>query len=188
MSRSCPSPLSNITDDSPISLTYIADVHEQHPQALTTERRFFLQIMRAQLQCLPQSRTKIKDLLDFVSGTWEQALKIAEEARILGISYITDATIISDEAMHVRSVVLLRDMRTKVDVRFHVTMSGMENATERRVIVRPCTKVLYGEELKEKKMTEFLDQKTEGWKGVVAGSWAGAVRELEEKLIARGKK
>lgn len=177
-----------MTDDSPISLTYIADVHEYHPQPLTTEKRFFLQIMRAQLQCLPQSRTRTKDLLGFVSGIWEEALRITEEARILGISYITDATILSDEAMHVRSVVLLRDMRTKVDVGFQVMMSGMENAVERRVIVRPCAKVLYGEELKEKKMTEFLDQKTEGGTSVAVGSWAAAVRELEEKLIARGKK
>ena len=36
--------------NSPISLTYIADTHEYHPQSLSTEKRFFLQIMRAQLQ------------------------------------------------------------------------------------------------------------------------------------------
>ncbi|KAL8948795.1 MAG: hypothetical protein Q9222_005040, partial [Ikaeria aurantiellina] len=78
------------SENSPISLTYIADSHAYHPRPLSTEKRFFLQIIRAQLQCLPQSQTSISDLLSFISTNWEAALAIAEEVRSLSTQYITD--------------------------------------------------------------------------------------------------
>lgn len=176
----------NKPENSSISLTYIADAHEYHPQALTTEKRFFLQIMRAQLQCLLQCQTKIKDLLGLVSGNWEKACAIFEEARILNMSYITEPTIQSDDVMTVRSVLLLRDMKTKLDIGFEVTVQSQESTVELDVAVRPSAKVVYGESRKEKKMVEFLEQRISGKSGT--GAWAMAVEELEKKLIAQGRK
>lgn len=174
------------TENSPISLTYIADAYEFRPQPLTTEKRFFLQIMRAQLQCLQQSQTSVRDLLAFVSSSWEIATAIVEEARILGVNYITEPTITSDEVMAIRSFILLRAMRTKVEVGFEVKVQSGEGVAALDVDVKANVKVCYGEGLKEKKMAEFLESQIKG--AQQRGVWVKAVMELEERLIARGKK
>ena len=182
--------LATTSENSPISLTYIADAHEYHPQPLTTEKRFFLQIMRAQLQCLQQSQTKVKDLLAFVSNSWELASTIAEQARVLGVSYITEPTITSDEVIAIRSFILLNAMRTKVEIIFEVKVRSGDGVASLNLGVKSTAKVCYGEDLKEKAMGDFLDSKIGGkGKGLKGkGVWAKAVRELEERLMARGKK
>ncbi|KAI4138676.1 MAG: hypothetical protein L6R39_006668, partial [Caloplaca ligustica] len=117
---------SALAENSPISLTYIADSHEYHPRPLTTEKRFFLQIIRAQLQCLEQSQVLTSDLLNFITRCWEAALTIAEEVRSLGTGYITEATILSDEVLAVKAMVLLQQMQTKLEVTFQVQARGGE--------------------------------------------------------------
>ena len=174
------------SENAPISLSYIADANEHHPQSLSTEKRFFLQIIRAQLQCLQQSHTKTKDLLAFVGRNWKTACSIAEEAVALGVSYITEPTILADEVMAVRSIILLRAMRTKVEVAFEVKVRSGEGANGLSVSVKSKARVCYGETLNEKKMSEFLESKVKGAKGY--GIWARAIKELEERLIARGRK
>lgn len=178
------------TENSPISLTYVADAHEYHPQPLATEKRFFLQIMRAQLQCLQQPQIKVKDLLAFISNSWEVASTIAEQARVLGVSYITEPTITSDEVMAIRSIILLQAMKTKVEIVFEVKVRSGDGVASLNVGVKPSAKVCYGEGLKEKAMGDFLESKITGkGKGTKGrGVWAKAVRELEERLVARGKK
>lgn len=179
------------TSDSPISLTFVGDAQEYDPQPLSTEKRFFLQIMRAHLQCLPQATTKVKDLLKFISRNWETACRIGEETRILGISYITEPTILSDEVLAIKVVLLLRAMKTKVHIRFEVKVQTHQKAIELDVSVQSTANVFYGEELKEKKMAEFLEQKISVLEkpGITDGGvWARAVLELQERLIARGKK
>jgi kinetochore protein Spc7/SPC105 len=151
------------SENSPISLTYIADAHEYHPQPLTTEKHFFLQIMRAQLQCLQQSQISVKDLLNFVSSSWDAASIIIEQAHILGVSYITEPTITSDEAMAIRSFILLRAMRTKVQVSFEVKVRSGESVAALGIEVKADAIVYYGENLKEKNMADVLE------------SWAAAV-------------
>ena len=175
---------------SSISLAYIADAHEYHPQPLTTEKRFFLQIVRAQLQCLQQSQTKVKDLLAFISSSWKAASTVAEKARVLGVGYIAEPTIMSDEVMAIRASILLHTMKTKVEVVFEVKVRTGEDAAPLNVIVKSSAKVKYGESLNEKKMGEFLESKINGKnKGAKErGAWAKAVRELEQRLLARGKK
>ncbi|KAL8778276.1 MAG: hypothetical protein Q9213_007496, partial [Squamulea squamosa] len=114
------------TENSPISLTYIADTHEYHPKPLTTEKRFFLQIIRAQLQCLNQSSTSTPDLLGFISRNWDVALTIAEEVRSLNTQYITTTSIVSDEVMNVQAILLLQQIKTKLEVGFQVQARGGE--------------------------------------------------------------
>lgn len=176
----------NAREDAPISLTYIADAREHHPQALTTDKRFFLQIIRAQLQCLQQSQIKAQDLLSFVSSSWQSARAIVEEARVLGVSYIIEPTITADETMSIRSTILLRSMETKVHIDFEVKVRSGEGVSGLKVSVKPTAKVCYGENLKTKNMSDFLDTQIKSGKG--QGVWAKAVSELEKLLIARGKK
>lgn len=168
-------------ENSPISLNYIADAAKYHPIPLTTERRFFLQIMRVQLQCLAQAHTCIKDLLSLISSNWEKCTTIADEVRSLKGHYITEPTIQSDEAMSVKVTILLRDMKTKVDLAF--CLEVMPREMDLNVAVKVKAKVIYGESLKERKMVEFLEERI-----AKEGDWAKAVRELEGRLVRRGRK
>ncbi|KAL9102220.1 MAG: hypothetical protein Q9163_002602 [Psora crenata] len=176
----------NPSENAPISLSYIADTHGYQPQPLTTQKRFFLQIIRAQLQCLHQSQTKTTTLLAFVGGSWDIACSIAEEINALCVSYITEPTITADEEMVIRSTILLRAMRARIEVVFEVRVHGGEGVNVLGVSVKPKARVCYGETLNEKKMSEFLESRIHGVHGY--GVWARATRELEERLIARGKK
>lgn len=189
----------------PIGLTYTPSMLGQQKH-LTTEKRFFLQIMRAALQCLPQHRTQLKDLLGYVSHSWDLACGVSEEVRILGLGYMTDANIIADDRMKVESVVFLPEMRTKVIATLAVSAhTAYEEEQEQhqgmmslRVGVSANAKVVYGEALKEGKMAEFLEGKIKALKFPAdpreakveqsAGVWATAMRILEEKCLARGKK
>ncbi|KAL8750685.1 MAG: hypothetical protein Q9199_006905, partial [Rusavskia elegans] len=159
LSPSSSSPPTINKDNSPLSLTYIADTHEHHPKPLTTEKRFFLQIIRAQLQCLTQSSTSTPDLLGFVSRNWDVALTIAEEVRSLTTQYITTTSILSDEVMNVQAVLLLQQIRTKLEVSFQVQARGGEGEEGIKegleVAVRSDVRVVYGEGLKEGRMREW---------------------------------
>ncbi|KAL9582661.1 MAG: hypothetical protein Q9212_003164 [Teloschistes hypoglaucus] len=183
---------SNADENAPISLTYIADSHEFHPKPMTTEKRFFLQIIRAQLQCLRQSAVRTNDLLNFITRNWEAALVIAGEVRSLNAQYITEAVILSDEVMAVKAVLLLKHMRTKLEVSFEVQARGGDGGegegegigTEGLdIAVRSQVRVVYGEELKEGKMAEWVDGRLEE-----DTSWVRAVGKLEERLKGRSRK
>ncbi|KAB8336947.1 hypothetical protein FH972_021252 [Carpinus fangiana] len=84
------------TANAPISLTYAVD---ESTQTLSTEKRFFLQIMRAHLQSLQQSETNIKDLLNLVSNGWTNAMSIVNEVARLNMLAPSRCDIISDEHM-----------------------------------------------------------------------------------------
>lgn len=173
-------------ENSSIGLAYIADNDEYHPQPLTTEKRFFLQIMRVQLQCLQQSQTTTQKLLAFVSRSWETACAISEEIRILGAIYITEPTIISDEVLMIHSTLLIRGTRTKVETCFKVQAQPGEGIADLEVAVKSSVAIVYGERRNEKKMADFVDQKLS--ESDESGSWLNAVKKMEEKLIARGKR
>ena len=180
-----------VQTNAPISLAYIADTRDDHPQPLTTEKRFFLQILRAQLQFLNQSKVKVTELLNFVSSGWEKACYVAEEIRILGTQNITEPTILSDEILAVRSLIILKEMQTKIGVALEVGVRTGAGASGIDIIVKPSADVVYGEELNVKKMVDFLEQKACGKrkeKDSHVGQWAQAVKDLEQRLVARGKK
>ncbi|KAI4225833.1 MAG: hypothetical protein L6R36_003630 [Xanthoria steineri] len=188
------SPPTTNKDNSPISLTYIADTHEYHPKPLTTEKRFFLQIIRAQLQCLTQSSTSTPDLLGFVSRNWDVALTIAEEIRGLTTQYITTTSILSDEVMNVQAVLLLQPIKTKLGVSFQVQARGGAEGEEEQgikegleVAVRSDVRVVYGEGLKEGRMREWVDGRLKE-EGGERGGWVRCVGRLEEKIKGRGKR
>ena len=173
--------------NAPISLTYIKDGDDHHPQPLTTEKRFFLQIMRAQLQFLEQSRMTAKDLLGFISTTWGKACYIAEEAHVLGVHYLTEPTILSDETLAVNCDILLRNLKSKVAIAFEVKIDSGEDIAGVGVTVTPRARAVYGEVLNGKKMCDFMKQKLGECNGE-AGSWLKIVGDLEQRLIARGKR
>ena len=104
--------------NAPIGLTYIGST-----QPLPTTLRFFLQLLRASLQALPQSSTRVPSLLSLVSNGWTIALSVAESERRLGIEGLTDSRIVSDERLSISSFILLPKLRTKVRVCFDILVA-----------------------------------------------------------------
>ncbi|KAF2223658.1 Spc7 kinetochore protein-domain-containing protein [Elsinoe ampelina] len=179
------SPHSQATN-APISLSYIALT------PLTTEKRFILQLLRAQLQMLDQSSTPVRALLSFVARGWELAVSLAETVRRLRLSQPVEVQILSDERMLVEASVLLVGVQTKVLLAFEVEArvlgdgeSEGEGEGMRLVVQRECRgRVVYGEMYKEGKMGEFLGQR-------VGGALEGAekaVGELRGRLERTGRK
>ncbi|KAI9703396.1 MAG: hypothetical protein M1820_005868 [Bogoriella megaspora] len=170
------------SDNSPIRLTYIGDDHEYHSRPLTTEKRFFLQMMRAHLQCLTQGQTHVKELLAFIAASWAKACAVSEAVKSLSGEFITDVSILSDEKMAIRSMMLLSDLETKVNVEFQLGASIRNGSID--ISTTHAVKVAYGEKYNEPKMAEFLGSKV----GNELVGWVDAVMELKERLVAKGRK
>lgn len=176
------------TPNASISLTYIGDTATPHPRPLTTSKRFFLQLIRAHLHCIPQSQTRIAHLLTLVKNSWAAAISVSEGVRWLNMSYLTEETILSDERMAISSAMLLPPLQTKVQVTFDIGVSlGVEGV---ETLVNPRAEVVYGEKYKEDKMGEFLRQFVGETirVGGEMGIWADAVDDLAGRLTARGRK
>ncbi|KAI9767137.1 MAG: hypothetical protein M1840_005926 [Geoglossum simile] len=175
--------------NSPIELSYIADQREYQPRRLTASKSFVLLNLRAQLGRLQQSATKVKDLLALTSEAWNKASIIEEDVRMLNLYCPTEATISGDSSRNllVKSTLLLASRATKVEIAF--TAAFREDGSSGAVVVEPKARVVYGEQLDERKMSEFLTGKTAGT--VVSGpqsGWGAAVRGLGERLVGKGKK
>ena len=109
---------------------------------------------------------------------------------MLGVHFRTEPAILSDENMAVNSSVLLRATKTKVNVAFEVGIRSGEGVAGLDVTVKPSARIVYGEPLNRKKLGDFLEQrlvarKAEHGEGT---RWVQVVGELEERLIARGRK
>lgn len=111
----------------PISLTFAPtnpDDSEEQPPELSTEKRFFLQMIRSQLHVfamMPKGSVSSKTLLSTVSQGWDVACKVSEEIRLLNLLGITTASILSDERLAIKVVLVLPDPQGRVDIEFTIT-------------------------------------------------------------------
>ncbi|KAG9234022.1 putative kinetochore protein spc7 [Amylocarpus encephaloides] len=177
-------------EDSRIDLWYIGANRELDPQPLTEEKDFFLQCIRDHIRGLPQSQTLIADLLLAVSVSWNKALAVDDDIRLLTISCPTDLSKTSDNSVVVKSTLLIAPLTTKVEISISLSSQSGPGAID--VDIVPSASVVYGERFNEPKMGEFLLNRCgnvveEKGKSTKA-SWGGAVAELGEKLLARGRK
>lgn len=176
------------TPNASISLTYVGDSAASRPRPLTTSKRFFLQLIRAHLHCIPQSQTRVKQFLDLIKNSWATACAVAEGVHCLSLNYITEESILSDERMAVSSNMLLPTLQTKVKVTFEVGVGLGKDAVETEVTAK--AELVYGEKFKTEKMSAFLDNfcgkqlKEEKEMSV----WADAVLDLAERLKTTGRK
>ena len=175
-----PQPVSSRVD-----LWYVAGNRELNPIPLTTEKDFFLQNIREHCRCLPQASTTVKALLDSVSASWTKALEVVGDIRSLSRNCPTEVSKTSDSSILVRSSLLLLPLATKVDLQFNVHANSTSSGLN--VKVKPQCTVVYGERFNEPKMAEFLENRTSG-NCEDRKSWADVVMELEERLLARGRK
>lgn len=179
-----------------IDVWYVAANRERNPQPATPEKEFFVDCIRGHIQGLVQAQTKPKDLLDMVSAAWKKAKYITENMRILNSTFITKVTRTSTSSMAVRTTVLLAALKTKVELMFNI--HGQSTPTGIEFTIKPEARVVYGEQFKVDKIIEFLQMKI----GTVVDSehaygdgersnlmtWSDTVVELQERLLARGKK
>jgi kinetochore protein Spc7/SPC105 len=172
----------------PLSLTYIGDTATPHPSPLTTTKRFFLQLLRAHLQCLPRSSTSVSTLLGLVRSGWDVACAVAEGVRALEVEGITEESILGDERLSLQTTVLLPSVMSKVKIIFEIGVGISENTVNAAVGAR--AEVVYGEKYNEPRMGEFLMHKCGEQVADKADvkSWGEAVSELRERLIARGRR
>lgn len=178
-------------ENAAISLSYVgaeSRLSNKKPRPLTTTKRFFLQLLRAQLHCIPQCQTTVASVLKTISSGWQHALAVSEAVRLLNQTCMTEELILSDERMAVDAMLLLPTLHTKVRVRVEIA-AGVEEETI-GTQVRVVAKVLYGEKYDEPKMGEFLSKFTGVCVGQIEemGKWVEGVEDLRKRLIQRGKK
>ena len=176
------------TPNASISLTYVGDSAATRARPLTTSKRFFLQLIRAHLHCIPQSQTRVKELLVIVKNGWTTACAVAEGVHFLSLNYITEESILSDERMAVTSNMLLPSVQTKVKITFEIGVGLASGGVDTEVAYK--ADLVYGEKFKTEKMGAFLENfcgksvKEEKDMSV----WSDAVLDLAERLKATGRK
>ncbi|KAG9198249.1 hypothetical protein G6514_010339 [Epicoccum nigrum] len=176
------------TPNGSISLAYVGDSAQPHPRPLTTSKRFFLQLIRAQLHCLPQAQTSVAQVLALVKNGWAAARAVAEGVRWLDLAYVTDESILSDERMGVIADMLLPTLQTKVRVHFEIGVAIVQGEVETEVGIK--AEVVYGEKYGEEKMGAFL---RDFCGGVVKDErdmtvWADGMVDLAQRLRKTGRK
>jgi kinetochore protein Spc7/SPC105 len=171
--------------NSRIDLWYVAGNRELHPMPLTVEKDFFLQNIRECCRCLPQAETTVNELLNAVSASWTKALGAVNDIQSLNRNCPTEVSRTSDSSILVRSTLLLSPLNTKVDIQMNVRAQCSQTGVD--VKLTPQCIVIYGERFNEAKMAEFLVNRT-SLSDEERKSWGDIVMELEEKLLARGRK
>jgi kinetochore protein Spc7/SPC105 len=176
------------TPNQSISLAYVGDSATPHPRPLTTSKRFFLQLIRAHLHCIPQSQTRISDLLTVVKNGWATALAVVDGVRWLEHNYITEEFILSDERMGISANMLLPTLQTKVKVTFEVGVSLSSDGVQTDVSTR--AEIVYGEKYGEEKMGAFLRDfcGSEVKKIDDMAVWADGMLDLATRLRKTGRK
>ena len=176
----------------PISLTYSPDEYDEKlPKELSTELRFFLQLLRSQLHAftmMPKGSITCQTLLKTLSEGWTTAQKVAEEMRRLNSVGMVRVSIQGDEKLGAK-LMLMQEGRSRVDIEFVLTVLPLndgEISTSTTVIARP----IYGsaasimDSSKTRKVQHALTKEIEN-NTLGEGAWASAVRGFEEWLQAQ---
>ncbi|KAL3418581.1 Spc7 kinetochore protein [Phlyctema vagabunda] len=173
-----------------IDLWYIGSNKTLAPRPKTDEVNFFTSSILDHVRGLDQSQISAKTLLDTVSEAWRKANAIFNEIRMHSLTCPSKISKTSDTSILIKSNLLIVPLATKVDICMelvsHSTKSGLEFE------IRPSAKVVYGERFNEPKMAEYLlnrvGDRVEITRKEDEVSWADAVSELAERLLARGRK
>ena len=170
--------------NAPISLTYSAK-EEETVSELSTEQRFFLQMMRGQLHAFamtPRGSVSAKTVLAVVSRGWDLASQVSEEVRLLNMVGITDVSILGDEQLGPSLMFLVDGSRINIEFTLHVSIDALGEFVTRSSVT---AKAAYGSvaELlsapgKSRKVQTALSKEVES-RELGAGAWVHAVKGLE---------
>ncbi|KAM0335387.1 hypothetical protein ACHAQA_000432 [Verticillium albo-atrum] len=176
-------------ENSQIDLWYVATNRDGSQRESSAEQDFFVQCIRDHVRGLPQSRTKIVDLLQVIRAAWDKAVSTCDDIRRINITFPTAVTRTSDSSVAVCSSLLLAAMETRVEI--VLGLRGVSTSDGVDFVIQPEARVVYGETFNTGKMGEFLSthlgekivDRAEGFR-----SWSDVVVDLHERLIARGRK
>ncbi|PWI73417.1 chromosome segregation protein [Purpureocillium lilacinum] len=172
--------------NSRIDLWYIADIREHNPVPKTAEIEFFLQCMRDGVRALPQSRTKMSAMLDAVRSGWDTAQLVAAQIRRVNITFPTTVIKTSDSSIAMTSSLLLKPLETRVEITLN--LHGRSDPTGLGVGISAEARVVYGENFNVDKVGEFLMTRIGDTARFEGEDWSNVVVELQQRLIARGRK
>jgi kinetochore protein Spc7/SPC105 len=176
----------------PISLSYAPPNDDEgfsSPSSdLPTEKRFFLQLIRSQLQAFsmaPKGSVPASTLLAAVSNAWRLANKISQEIRLLNLAAgITTASIISDDKLSVTTRLI--QSASRIDLEFVLTVTALnDGGISASTIVN--TTGSYGDlalllgGAKGRKVQSALTKEVEA-NELGGHSWIGAVQAFERWL------
>lgn len=180
----------------PISLSFapITDEEGESPAPeLSTEKRFFLQLIRSQLHAfsmMPKGSISPKFLLSTVSQGWDLAGRISQELRLLNMVGITSASILGDEKLGVK-VMLILPKRGRVDIEFAVSVTTLSDGdivastnVTASAVYGAATNSLTGS--KTKKVQQALSKEIES-RHLGDGAWVNAVHGFEAWIAAQQK-
>ncbi|RMZ87559.1 hypothetical protein DV736_g5218, partial [Chaetothyriales sp. CBS 134916] len=182
--------------NAPISLTYSPEEdNDQVPRELSTEKRFFLQLIRSQLQAfsmMPKGSVSAKTLLDAISGGWSMAEKVEQEIRLLSKAGITTTNILSDERLRVKIMLMQERDRSRIDVEFGLLVTLLNDgdisasvSVSANGVYGPAAKTLSGSKLR--KVQTALSKEVES-KELGSGAWIGAIHGFEEWVIGQSQR
>ncbi|GAB0139772.1 hypothetical protein EsHS_00000413 [Epichloe bromicola] len=171
--------------NSRIDLWYIGD-RSDAARAKTAEKEFFLQCIRDHVRALPQSRTKILDLLNVVRVAWDKARFVTSEIGTINVTFPTNVVKTSDSSVAVTSSLLLSALKTRVETTLHLHGQSMPQGVD--IGISTQVQVVYGEHFNVSKVGEFLANKIGNKMGAKEEGWSEVLVELYKRLIARGKK
>jgi len=172
----------------PISLVFMPKQDESGTPAsdLLTEQRFFLQLIRSQLHVLammPKGSVSPRTLLLCVAKGWDIAGQISEEIRMLNMAGVTTVSILGDEKLGVKVMLMLSD-RSRIDIGFIVSVTPLNDGEiiasttiTAHAVYGPITGLLHG--TKARKVQQALGKEVES-KKLGHGAWIGAVQAFEE--------
>jgi hypothetical protein len=140
---------------------------------------------------MPKGTVSARTVLSTVSKGWEAAENVSEEIRLLNVAGITNVSILSDEKLGVKTMVLLQD-KARVDIEFslHATI-GSEGHTNTTSGV--TAKAVYGSVVewltgaKSTKVHQALAKEIES-KELGTGAWVSAVRGFEHWVAVQQQK
>ncbi|KIX00454.1 uncharacterized protein Z518_10594 [Rhinocladiella mackenziei CBS 650.93] len=179
----------------PISLTFASSQGERENTIAErpTEKRFFLQMIRSQLHAftmMPKGSVSPKTLLSTVSQGWDLACKVSEELRLLNLVGITTASILSDEKLGVR-IILMLPGKGRVDVEF-VIAATILNDGDVVSTTNVNANAIWGSALelvsgsKCRKVQQALGKEVES-RTLGEGAWVSAVHGFEEWFLAQDR-
>lgn len=175
----------------PISLAYSPSTDDETllaPTELSTEKRFFLQLIRSQLQAfsmMPKGSVPSSTLLSTVFNAWQLGQKITQEIRYLNLAAgMTTASIISDDRLCIKSKLIQYGSRIDVDFILSVTMLNDGNLTASTSVNAIG---VYGDQAahlvgnKHRKVQSALTKEVEG-SDLGGGAWIAAIHAFERWL------
>lgn len=169
-----------------IDLWYIADSRDKNPSPKSIEKEFFLQSIRDCVRALSAEQGDARSVLRVVQKAWDEAMRVANQISKVNTTFQTTVTKTSDSSIDIKTTMLLVPLQTRVDVVLALQNRDGKDGVD--ISIDCGASVVYGEHFVTKKIADFIGTRLGSSVSDGKVDWCNAFVELQEKLIARGRK